>query len=94
MDTINGLVGKKVFIFMVVIIAVLFYNPVATLSDGHIPPQEQEPVHTESEVIPLPKQLPSTKDTDIKTPQQTEPSEGTEIPTKIEVPQKLPITRY
>jgi len=71
---------KKLFLVLSFVFTLVFYKPILTLSDQHIPPQEQEPTPSETIEYPSPKQIPPTQDT-------------VEFPTKIEVPQKLPSTR-
>jgi len=71
---------KKLFLLLSFVFTLVFYKPILTLSDQHIPPQEQEPPPSETIEYPSPKQIPPTQDT-------------VEFPTKIEVPQKLPSTK-
>jgi len=84
---------KKLFLLLSFVFTLVFYKPILTLSDQHMPPQEQEPPPSETIEYPSPKQIPSTQETEIISPQETQPSEGIEFPTKIEVQQKLPSTR-
>jgi len=75
---------KKLFLILSFIFTFLFYKPAITLSDQHIPPQEQQPTQTETIEYPSPIQIPSPQDTQIISPQDTPPSEGLEFPTKYE----------
>jgi len=75
---------KKLFFLLSFVFTLVFYKPILTLSDQHIPPQEQQPTQTETIEYPSPKQIPSKKDTEIISPQDTQPSEGIEFPTKYE----------
>jgi len=75
---------KKLFLILSFIFTFLFYKPAITLSDQHIPPQEQQPTQTETIEYPSPKQIPSTQGTEIIAPQETQPSGGIKFPTKYE----------